>query len=168
MAHTTELTMEKETTVVNTAALLNHWQGHRNLTRRTIEAFPEDKLFTYSVGGMRTFAELVYEFLGMAVPGATGLATGRWEKWADAKQVATKEELLELWDNATAALNSIWPTIPPHRFQEQDTAFGQWPGTGISFVFYFIDNEIHHRGQAYVYLRSLGIEPPAFWDRQGM
>ena len=33
-----------------------------------IEAFPEDKLFNYSVGGMRPFAELVYEFLGMAVP----------------------------------------------------------------------------------------------------
>ncbi|MEJ6979249.1 DinB family protein [Pedobacter sp. P351] len=28
-----------------------------------------------------------------------------------------------------------------------------------------IDNEIHHRGQAYVYLRSLGITPPFFWER---
>jgi uncharacterized damage-inducible protein DinB len=168
MSRTTELTMEKETTLISPAALLNHWQGHRALTRRTIEAFPEDKLFTYSIGGMRTFAELVYEFLGMAVPGAKGLATGKWEKWADARQVATKEELLALWDDTTTALNRIWATIPPHRFQEQDTAFGQWPGTGISFVFYFIDNEIHHRGQAYVYLRSLGIEPPAFWDRKGL
>ncbi|MGB4400232.1 MAG: DinB family protein [Daejeonella sp.] len=26
------------------------------------------------------------------------------------------------------------------------------------------DNETHHRAQAYVYLRALGIEPPAFWD----
>ena len=32
-------------------------------------------------------------------------------------------------------------------------------------TFYFVDNEIHHRGQGYVYLRALGIEPPAFWDR---
>jgi uncharacterized damage-inducible protein DinB len=30
---------------------------------------------------------------------------------------------------------------------------------------YAIDNEVHHRGQGYVYLRSLGIEPPAFYDR---
>ena len=168
MTEATELTMATETIVVTPAALLNHWQGHRGLTRKTIEAFPEDKLFTYSVGGMRPFAELVYEFLGMAVPGATGIATGRWEKWADAKQVNTKKELLALWDHATAALNRTWATIPPHRFQEEDTAFGQWPGTCLSFVFYFIDNEIHHRGQAYVYLRSLGIEPPAFWDRKGL
>ncbi|WP_448635563.1 hypothetical protein [Pedobacter panaciterrae] len=41
---------------INSNALLDHWQGHRRLTRRVIEAFPEDKLFNYSVGGMRPFA----------------------------------------------------------------------------------------------------------------
>jgi uncharacterized damage-inducible protein DinB len=158
-------TVEVET-VMSPDELLKHWQGHRGLTRRMIEAFPEDKLFTYSVGGMRPFADLVYEFLGMAVPGVTGIATGKWEKWADAEKVKTKKELLALWDDATESINRIWTTIPPHRFAEQDVAFGQWPGSGTSFLFYFIDNEIHHRGQAYVYLRSLGIEPPAFWDRQ--
>ena len=151
--------------IINSEELLKHWQGHRGLTRKTIEAFPEDKLFTYSIGGMRPFSEMVYEFLGMAVPGLKGIATGEWVEWADAAKVTTKEELLAIWDKATAAMNEIWPAIPPHRFEEEDVAFGQWPGTGTSFIFYFIDNEIHHRGQAYVYLRSLGIEPPAFWDR---
>jgi uncharacterized damage-inducible protein DinB len=146
-------------------ALLEHWQGHRRITRRMIEAFPEDKLFTYSIGGMRPFAELVYEFLGMTVPVITGIATGKWQKWADAKKVTTKKELLTLWDQATEKLNSIWPTIPPQRFNETDKAFGQWEGVVYGFIFYWIDNEIHHRGQAYVYLRSLGITPPAFYDR---
>jgi uncharacterized damage-inducible protein DinB len=162
---TKEITPNATATTLTPSELLKHWQGHRGLTRRMIEAFPEDKLFTYSIGGMRTFSELVYEFLGMAVPGLTGVATGKWQKWADADKVTTKAELLQLWDDATDAINNIWPTIPPQRFQEQDVAFGQWPGSGISFIFYFIDNEIHHRGQAYVYLRSLGIEPPPFWDR---
>ena len=152
-------------TVFSTQELLKHWQGHRGLTRKMIVAFPEDKLFTYSIGGMRPFADLVYEFLGMAVPGLNGMITGKWEKWADAEKVNTKDELLALWDHATAEINRLWPNIPPHRFEEQDVAFGQWPGTGTSFLFYYIDNEIHHRGQGYVYLRSLGIEPPAFWDR---
>lgn len=151
--------------ILSSTELLKHWQGHRGLTRKTIEAFPEDKLFTHSIGGMRPFSEMVYEFLGMAVPGTKGIATGEWAPWADAAKVNTKKELLEIWDKATEAINEIWPTIPPRRFEEEDVAFGQWPGTGISFIFYFIDNEIHHRGQAYVYLRSLGIEPPAFWDR---
>ena len=158
-------TLPETSTVISSEALLDHWQGHRRLTRRAIEAFPEDKLFTYSVGGMRPFADLVYEFLGMAVPGVTGIATGKWDKWADAAKVSTKKELLALWDKATDAINKIWPTIPAHRWQEVDTAFGQWSGTCTYFIFYFIDNEIHHRGQATVYLRSLGIEPPAFYDR---
>ena len=152
-------------TVLTPAALLAHWQGHRALTRKTIEAFPEDKLFSYSIGGMRPFAEMIYELLGMAAPGTSGIATSQWAKWADAAHVTTKAELLTLWDKATEQIDAIWPTIPPHRWQQEDVAFGQWPGTGISFILYFLDNEIHHRGQGYVYLRSLGIEPPAFWDR---
>ncbi len=162
---TQNLTPTAIASVLTPQALLAHWQGHRGLTRKMIEAFPEDKLFSYSIGGMRPFSELVYEFLGMAVPGLQGIATGTWQKFADAEKVTTKAELLALWDETTNHINNLWSTIPPHRFEEKDVAFGQWPGTGTSFIFYFIDNEIHHRGQAYVYLRSLGIEPPAFWDR---
>lgn len=151
--------------------LLEHWQGHRRLTRRLIEAFPEDKLFNYSIGGMRPFSGMVLEFLGMTVPGIQGIVTGQWQKTEELPHhvktavPTTKEELLLRWDEATEELNKLWPRIPPHRFQETDTAFGQWEGPVYSFLWYWIDNEIHHRGQAYVYLRSLGIEPPAFWDR---
>ena len=63
------MTVETITESVLTAdEVLANWQGHRRVTRRTIEAFPEDKLFQFSVGGMRPFAELVSEFIRMAVP----------------------------------------------------------------------------------------------------
>ena len=163
---TKELTPNATATVFTPEELLKHWQGHRGLTRKMIEAFPDDKLFTYSIGGMRPFSDLVYEFLGMAVPCLQGIATEQWQKWADAEKVNTKQELLALWDQTTEEINKIWSSIPTERWQEQTVAFGQWPGTCISILFYSIDNEIHHRGQAYVYLRSLGIEPPAFWDRK--
>ena len=35
----------------------------------------------------------------------------------------------------------------------------------LESVLYGIDNEVHHRGQGYVYLRALGITPPAFYER---
>jgi uncharacterized damage-inducible protein DinB len=145
--------------------LLEHWQGHRRVTRRVIEAFPEDKLFAYSVGGMRPFSALAMEMIGMATPGINGVITGKWEQYSEKKAPATKKELLELWDKTTKELDSLWPQIPEKRFQENDKAFGQWEGPVYFFVFYWIDNEIHHRAQGTVYLRSLGIEPPAFWDR---
>jgi uncharacterized damage-inducible protein DinB len=156
---------ETTSLVITPEALLEQWQGHRRLTRRVIEAFPEDKLFNYSVGGMRPFAELAMEMIGMAVPGMNGIVSRKWSTFSDAK-VTTKEELLKLWDDATDQINKLWPEIPEGRFQEMDVAFGQYEGPIYWTLLYFIDNEIHHRGQGYVYLRSLGIEPPPFWDRQ--
>jgi len=44
-------------------------------------------------------------------------------------------------------------------------AFGQWEGRGIDTIQYAINNEIHHRGQGYAYLRALGVEPSPFWER---
>ncbi len=154
--------------IITPEALLKHWQGHRGLTRRVIEAFPENELFQYSVGGMRPFSALALEMINMAGPGSKGIATNEWERFEDSGRPTpkTKEELLQLWDETTDQINTFWPQIPAYRFQEIVKAFGQWEGPVYWMFFYFIDNEIHHRGQGYVYLRSLGIEPPPFWDRQ--
>ncbi len=157
-------TATAEIEVLTAEELLKHWQGHRRVTRKTIEAFPEDKLFQFSVGGMRTFSDLVWEFIGMAVPIVDGVATGKWERFEGAMPTS-KSGLLKVWDEDTAALNEKFPQIPAHRFSEIDKAFGQWEASGTQTIEYAIDNEIHHRGQGYVYLRALGIEPPHFWER---
>ena len=51
--------------IISPEALLEHWQGHRRLTRKVIEAFPEDKLFGYSVAGMRSFGDMAIEIMDM-------------------------------------------------------------------------------------------------------
>ena len=162
-----ETAIAQTATVISPKALLAHWQGHRNLTRRLIEAFPEDKLFTYTIGGMRPFSELVMEMLAMGAPGTRGIATGEWDSLYNGKMEHqnSKEVLLRLWDKATEEINNYWSQISPERFQEEVLAFGQYEDKAIAAIFYFIDNEIHHRGQGYVYLRSLGIAPPPFWER---
>jgi uncharacterized damage-inducible protein DinB len=158
-------------TVISPEAMLAHWQGHRRLTRRVIEAFPEDKLFSYSLGGMRPFSELVLEMMDMAAPGMNGFVTGEWlpldemEHVKGEKGPATKAAMLQRWDEITAVIDRLWQEIPAGRFTEIDVAFGQYENPNYSTLLYFIDNEIHHRGQAYVYLRTLGIEPPAFYNR---
>jgi len=149
---------------ITPGALLAHWQGHRRLSRRVIAAFPEDKLFTFSVGGMRPFGALALEMLAMALPMVRGAVTGQWDS-PSSRDPRPKAEILRLWDETTAALDRLWPQIPTERFQETMTAFGQWPGKAHDLLLYVIDNEIHHRGQGYVYLRSLGLEPPPFYER---
>jgi uncharacterized damage-inducible protein DinB len=156
---------------IGTEFLRDHWQGHRRLTRRVITAFPETALFNYAVGGMRPFGAMAFELISMADAGIQGIATGDWsvERGLDHHRPGprpdTRDALLARWDATTARIDALWPSIPPERFEAVDTAFGQYEGVIYGLLFYWIDNEIHHRGQAYAYLRSLAIEPPPFYDR---
>ncbi len=159
-------TISQTTTVITTSELLEHWQGHRRLTRRVIEAFPEKAFFEHSIAGMRPFAQMVLELLAIAVPGIRQIATGGTEELNEhVEKATTKEAILILWDETTEDLNKYWAQIPEERFHDAILTFGKYEGTVWSSIFYFIDNEIHHRAQGYVYLRSLGIEPPYFWER---
>jgi uncharacterized damage-inducible protein DinB len=151
---------------ISTGAMLSHWQGHRRLTRRVIEAFPEDQLYTFSIGGMRSFGMLALELLDIGKPMMKGIAEGEWE-WTrpPERRELPKAAILEAWDQSTAEIERLWHALPGERFQETATAFGQFTDSVHGLIQYAIDNETHHRGQGYVYLRALGIEPPPFWER---
>jgi uncharacterized damage-inducible protein DinB len=152
--------------------LREHWQGHRNVTRRIIKAFPEDKFLEYSIGGMRPCVALVMEMIRLAALGINGFITGDWQvpahlrKYTEAAMPSSREEILKLWDEVTVMIDDFFSTTQASRFREIEPCFGIYEAPIYGSIMYWIDNEIHHRGQAYVYLRSLDIEPPPFWDRQ--
>jgi uncharacterized damage-inducible protein DinB len=145
-------------------ALRRHWQGHRRLTRRVIDAFPDDQLFTFTIAGMRPFGAMALELLSIAAPMLHGIVTGQWDR-TTSRDPRPKADLLRQWDADTAEIDALWPQIRPEQFQQTMTAFGQYPGRVHDLILYAIDNEIHHRGQGYVFLRALGIEPPPFYER---
>lgn len=152
--------------VITSEELLNHWLGHRSLTRKVIEAFPEKDLFEYSVGPMRTFAEIVQELLAIAAPGIKEIAGYPSQQLKEhIEEANSKSNILKLWDESTEQITALWTKIAEERFHDKIAAFGQYEGTIWSTIFYYIENEIHHRGQGYVYLRGLGITPPPFYDR---
>lgn len=146
--------------------LLEHWMGHRRLTRKVIEAFPEPEYSEFSIGGMRPFSKMVSELLSIAGPGMREIATGKQLTYSEAPDLeSNKARALELWDEASGAVEEYWAKLEAGDFQKKVKLFGQYEGTVLSSIHYFIDNEIHHRAQGYVYLRALGVEPPAFYDR---
>lgn len=120
---------------------------------------------------MRPFAEMMKEIIDISGPGIRSIATENWEntggfdKHTLDPEYQTKAGLLKLWDQGTELINTYLPQIPESRFQENIVVFGQYEGITYSSIIYFIDNEVHHRAQGTVYLRSLGVEPPAFWNR---
>ena len=152
--------------VITPEDLLKHWQGHRALTRRVIEAFPEKDFFEFSIAGMRPFAKLADELLAIAVPGLKGIVTKETKPFTeDSEKLVFKAQYLEKWDEATAEINQYWQKLSIEDFNETFNLFGQYEFPVIQNILYFIDNEVHHRGQGYVYLRALNIEPPFFWER---
>lgn len=151
--------------IITKDEMLQHWLAHRGLTRKTIEKFPEKELFEFSIGGMRTFADLVKELLAIAVPSLKAIAANVTEPFNHNLPVQTKAELLQQWDEATPKITEYFNQIPEERFHEKYKLFGEYELTIINHILYFIDNEIHHRGQGFVYLRALQVEPPFFWDR---
>lgn len=161
-----EQTMQRINEVITPKELLKHWQGHRGLTRRVIEAFPEKEFFEFSIGGMRPFAAMTMELMGIAAPSIREVASGNTGELNEHFEHDNKKEnILKQWDRDTEEINRLFAEIPESRFHETIKLFGKYEGTVWSSLFYAIDNEIHHRGQGYVYLRALGIEPPPFWDR---
>ena len=152
--------------VITPEDLLKHWQGHRALTRRVIEAFPEKDFFEFSIGGMRPFAKLVDELLAIAAPALKGIVNRDSKPYTEGEEkLIFKAQYLEKWDQATEEINKYWEQLSIEDFSETFNLFGQYEFPIIHNILYFVDNEVHHRGQAYVYLRALNIEPPFFWER---
>lgn len=143
---------------------VNHFRGHRRLTIRTIQAFPEDRLVSYRVEPMRTFAELAGEILMLERYTLNGIITGSWT-WQTPEPVASQQALLSAFALQAQESSGLFGQLTGERLEavEKD-GFGQtWANRDR--LLYMVDNEIHHRAQGYVYLRLLGLEPPAFWER---
>jgi len=160
-------------TLITPQSLLEHWQGHRRFTRRVIEAFPDEHFFSFNIGGMRPASGLMMEIIDLTEFGIKGFITGTYPNMNELphhgnnpeKMPKTKADFLKKWDEVTDVLNEYWQQIPEGDFQKVEVAFGMYENKIIDSILYYIDNEIHHRAQATVYLRALGIEPPFFWDR---
>lgn len=141
-----------------------HWQGHRRLTIRTVEAFPADKLFSYKVEPMRTFGEIVNEIIAVETYTLNGIISGDWE-WKQGDVATSKEAILSAFAQLEKTTKELWSKLTLERVQvvEKDGWGMTW--ANYNRLLYLHDNEIHHRAQGYVYLRLLSIEPPAFYER---
>ena len=145
-------------------ALLTNLKDVRALTRNVIEAFPEKELFEFSVANLRPFSQMVEEFLMITNYIFTEtLHEKHTPFYTEGQFPTTKAEVLALWDRATEILDREWKEVGDYTqsltIYQMSFSFAQW-------ILYAIENESHHRGQGYTYLRALGIDPPFFWARQ--
>ena len=146
-------------------ALWNYWEGHRRLTLRTLELFPNAELFDYSTGGMRPFAAMLAEILNVEESVMRGLHTGTWTWEPTRADVESKEALRSAFSEQRRKTAEVYSALSVETFERVETDAWGMTSTNVERLFYVIDNEIHHRAQGYVYLRTLGAEPPMFYER---
>lgn len=154
--------------MMSPAQLLEILEGNRRLTLRVIEAFPEKELFEYAPAEpLRPFAAMVKEVLGMEDAYARGAATGEWTYAPKWDGINSKADLLAACEEVRNETRAHWDRVTPARLaaEEKDGFWGDFPQSNFDRFQYALENEIHHRGQGYIYLRLLGIEPPAFYER---
>jgi hypothetical protein len=77
--------------ILSPEQLLAHWQGHRGLTRRLIEAYPEEHFFSYTLGGMRPCSALIDEVLQMAGQSMQGVISGKWPSIGEGSEAPPKQ-----------------------------------------------------------------------------
>lgn len=150
--------------ILNLQQFIAHFQGHRRLTIRTLQAFPEDQLLGYRVEPMRTFAEMAGEILALERYTLHGIISGNWA-WQTPAPLASKQALVSAFELQGQESPGLFGKLSSERLEavEKDSFGARWANRDR--LLYMLDNEIHHRAQGYVYLRLLGIEPPAFWER---
>ena len=145
-------------------ALLTNLKDVRALTRNVIEAFPEKELFEFNIANLRPFSAMVEEFLMITNYIFTEtLHEKHTPFYTEGQFPTTKTEVLALWDKVTEIIDREWKEVGDYTqsitIYQMTFSFAQW-------ILYAIENETHHRGQGYAYLRALGIEPPFFWGRE--
>ena len=115
-------------TLLSPAQFLAHWQGHRQLTRQVIEAFPDEQLSTYHAPDMRPFGALANEIHGITEYTVSGLLTDEWPEPDpdDADSFGglnDKAALLAAWDALTARMDREFSGVPSSRYSETRRLF---------------------------------------------
>ena len=133
---------------------------------RCVEALPADQLDAHPVKDMRTPKELVtHMYLYVrAAPESILSGTLEYDEQKALAGIRTKQDLVKFaeqcWQAADAAVANVTDA------QLASTVKTPWgEGMKASVMIGSVEEEyLHHRGQLYVFLRLLGVEPPVSYD----
>ncbi len=142
------------------STLVADWARIRTVTIETARAFPGERLDVRPVAAMRSAGQILAHILDTELAVVDGALTGDW-RFGRGPHRISRVETFERWsakvraetERALAGISdeSLWaPAELPD-------------GTELPrflVLYSFVENELHHRGQLFAYLRLLGIKPP--------
>ena len=147
--------------------MLKYWENVRKLTLRVFDLFPHDKFDFRPVESVRSVAEQFDHILVCELYSRIGILTGVWDiSPFKGDRDLSRGVLREKLYNENKKTLGLLRMLPEGRFiKTYNTPFGVISGEVAIYV--AIDEEIHHRGNLYTYLRLLGVEPPQMIQNYG-
>jgi uncharacterized damage-inducible protein DinB len=152
---------------VDKKIILRYWHNVRNLTLRLLDEFPPDSFDFRPASEIMTVSQQFKHIVQVELYVRQGFLEGHWQQPTELSSNFFEKEMirdkLKLEHRKTVSLLS---EIPDGKFmQVRPTPFGEISGELLIQV--AIDEEIHHRGNLYVYLRCLGKIPPQMIQNYG-
>jgi uncharacterized damage-inducible protein DinB len=148
-------------------AILKYWENVRKLTLKIFDLFPHDKFDYRPVADIRSVAEQFDHILICELYARIGMLTGVWDiKPFSGERDLGRNRLRDKLYAENKKTLGLFRMLPEGQFIKiYKTPFGAISGEAI--IYETIDEEIHHRGNLYIYLRMLGISPPQMVQNYG-
>jgi uncharacterized damage-inducible protein DinB len=148
-------------------SFLRYWQNIRRLTVRLLDEFPADSFDFRPAAEIMTVSQLFKHILMVEIFIRDGFLTNNWDEPEELDRNIFEKEMIRdrliIENQKTAKLLS---EVPEGRFMKIiATPFGTVSGEVLLMV--AVDEEIHHRGNLYTYLRILGRTPPQMVQNYG-
>jgi uncharacterized damage-inducible protein DinB len=139
---------------------LRYWHNVRQLTVKLIDEFPADSFDFRPAPEIMTVYQLFKHIIQVEIYIREGFLTGNWEvKDTVGSNMFVKELLKERLISENQKTIRLLSELPEGKFLKiRETPLGNVSGEILLLV--AIDEEIHHRGNLYTYLRCLGKVPP--------
>lgn len=147
---------------MNTRTFRKVLDARFHATRRTIAAIPSDNLDFRPAPGMMTVRELALHIVGNYTFLNAGLLKNVWDPatFRFPGEYPTSDAIVSKLDSVYEESREALSRVPDEAFERRVSPFGTEQKTS-SLLLGIAEHEIQHRGQLQVYLRLMGVTPPA-------
>lgn len=145
------------------AQLVKDWERAKAYTKEYLDAMPRDKYDFRAQDSIRTFAQQMLH-LAQGSVGLTANGTGKERIWQGRQLENSKSAqsadsvnyfVMASYDFAIEGIRNM----DASKFLER-TGRGNFMESRITWIMKAFEHQTHHRGQATIYIRLMGIKPP--------
>jgi len=142
---------------------IKEWERAKAYTKEYLDAMPDSSFSFKPTPEMRSFADQMYHIadanygFGVSATGQKSPVAGALEKGTDKSKATVSKETLASYDFIIAGLQKLSAA----QQKEKVMVFGKFEMTKELAAAKAFEHQTHHRGQTTVYLRLVGVKPPA-------